>query len=159
MYIRILNGSLDWANKLDSARGASSIIRRGGIRKRCRLFYVDSAKTPAGAVPAYFSRAATQDVSTMRLWNEPSTYTRVDTCLHPWMHLSRNDEPCVFFIPQTGIWGGKLQMWIERKISVRFSRGCSVRSASVVRMYSSSPATSLIRRCRPRTLSVFTMIF
>lgn len=83
MSIRILNGSLDWANKLDSARGASSIIRRGGIRKRCRLFYVDSAKTPAGAAPAYFSRAATQDVSTMRLWNEPSTYTRVDTCLHP----------------------------------------------------------------------------
>lgn len=36
------------------------------------------------------------------------------------MHLSRNDEPCVFFIPQTGTWGGKLQMWIERKISVRF---------------------------------------
>ena len=58
MSIRILNGSLDWANKLDSARGASSIIRRGGIRKRCRLFYVDSAKTPAGAAPAYFSRAA-----------------------------------------------------------------------------------------------------
>lgn len=24
------------------------------------------------------------------------------------------------FIPQTGTWGGKLQMWIERKISVRF---------------------------------------